>query len=200
MESCGTSHYWGRRPQARGLRVRLLPVQYVRPYVRRNKTDRDGHRRAPRSRSLWRDSSGAGEDRRAANAASHPSRPDAVADGACRPDQRDARIVARTRPRHPGGRADGAPSRDRDSRGSATRPFPTSCATRSRSSSTKSTDSRSRSPASIASWRRSPARIPSRRGLQTIPGVGVLTATALVGAVGHIHAFRRGRDSPVGWD
>jgi transposase len=40
MESCGTSHYWGRRMQARGLRVRLLPVQYVRPYVRRNKTDR----------------------------------------------------------------------------------------------------------------------------------------------------------------
>ena len=29
--------------------------------------------------------------------------------------------------------------------------------------------------------------------LQQIPGVGVLTATALVGAVGHIHAFRRGR-------
>jgi hypothetical protein len=30
--------------------------------------------------------------------------------------------------------------------------------------------------------------------LQTIPGVGVLTATALVGAVNHLHAFRRGRD------
>ena len=40
MESCGTAHYWGRRAQARGLRVRLLPVQYGRPYVRRNKTDR----------------------------------------------------------------------------------------------------------------------------------------------------------------
>jgi len=26
-----------------------------------------------------------------------------------------------------------------------------------------------------------------------VPGVGVLTSTALVGAVGHIHAFRRGR-------
>jgi transposase len=31
MESCGTAHYWGRRAQAGGLRVRLLPVQYVRP-------------------------------------------------------------------------------------------------------------------------------------------------------------------------
>jgi transposase len=40
MEACSTAHYWGRRCQARGLAVRLLPVQYVRPYVRRNKTDR----------------------------------------------------------------------------------------------------------------------------------------------------------------
>ena len=30
--------------------------------------------------------------------------------------------------------------------------------------------------------------------LLTIPGVGVMTATALVGAVPHIHAFRRGRE------
>ena len=40
MESCGTAHSWGRRAQGRGLRVRLLPVQYVGPDVRRNKTDR----------------------------------------------------------------------------------------------------------------------------------------------------------------
>jgi transposase len=31
MEACGTAHYWGRRCQARGHHVRLLPVQYVRP-------------------------------------------------------------------------------------------------------------------------------------------------------------------------
>src|SRR3954463_6661999 len=31
------------------------------------------------------------------------------------------------------------------------------------------------------------------RRLVQIPGVGVITATALIGAVGHIHAFRRGR-------
>ena len=40
MEACGTAHYWGRRCQARGHDVQLLPVQYVKPYVRRNKTDR----------------------------------------------------------------------------------------------------------------------------------------------------------------
>ena len=40
METCGTAHYWGRRCLARGAEVRLLPAHYVRPYVRRDKTDR----------------------------------------------------------------------------------------------------------------------------------------------------------------
>lgn len=40
MEACGTAHYWGRVAQAHGHRVTLLPPTYVRPYVRRNKTDR----------------------------------------------------------------------------------------------------------------------------------------------------------------
>jgi transposase len=35
MEACGSAHYWDRRCQARDLRVRLLPVHCVRPYVRR---------------------------------------------------------------------------------------------------------------------------------------------------------------------
>ncbi len=40
MEACGTAHYWGRVAQGRGHRVTLLPPHYVRPFVRRNKTDR----------------------------------------------------------------------------------------------------------------------------------------------------------------
>ena len=40
MEACGTAHYWGRECQRRGLVPHLLPPQYVRAYVRRNKTDR----------------------------------------------------------------------------------------------------------------------------------------------------------------
>lgn len=40
MEACGSAHYWGRRFQAQGHEVRLLPARDVRPYVRRNKTDR----------------------------------------------------------------------------------------------------------------------------------------------------------------
>ena len=40
MESCGTAHFWARRLVAAGYEVSLLPAQYVRAYVRRNKTDR----------------------------------------------------------------------------------------------------------------------------------------------------------------
>lgn len=41
MEACGTAHYWGRVAQAAGHRVVLLHPHYVKPYRRRNKTDRN---------------------------------------------------------------------------------------------------------------------------------------------------------------
>jgi transposase len=40
MEACGSAHHWARMLIARGFTVRLLPAHYVRPYVLRNKTDR----------------------------------------------------------------------------------------------------------------------------------------------------------------
>lgn len=40
MEACGSAHYWARRFTAQGHAVQLLPARDVRPYVRRNKTDR----------------------------------------------------------------------------------------------------------------------------------------------------------------
>lgn len=39
MEACGSAHHWGRRLAAQGIAVKLLPAAYVRAYVRRNKTD-----------------------------------------------------------------------------------------------------------------------------------------------------------------
>jgi len=39
MEACGSAHYWARTLRSRGIEVRLLPAQYVRAYVKRNKTD-----------------------------------------------------------------------------------------------------------------------------------------------------------------
>jgi transposase len=40
MEACGSAHYWARRFMRNGHHVQLLPAHDVRPYVRRNKTDR----------------------------------------------------------------------------------------------------------------------------------------------------------------
>jgi transposase len=40
MEACGTSHHWGRMLKRLGHDVRLLPPQHVKPYVLGNKTDR----------------------------------------------------------------------------------------------------------------------------------------------------------------
>jgi transposase len=39
MEACGSAHHWGRFFQNQGHRVVLLPPHAVRPYVPRNKTD-----------------------------------------------------------------------------------------------------------------------------------------------------------------
>ncbi len=41
MEACGTAHYWAREAQARGHEVRLLPPRDVQRYRRGNKTDRN---------------------------------------------------------------------------------------------------------------------------------------------------------------
>lgn len=40
LEACGSAHHWGRTLQGQGHQVVLLPAHLVRPYVSRNKTDR----------------------------------------------------------------------------------------------------------------------------------------------------------------
>lgn len=39
MEACGSAHHWARWLNGLGIEVRLLPAAYVRAYVKRNKTD-----------------------------------------------------------------------------------------------------------------------------------------------------------------
>lgn len=39
MEACATAHYWARELIGLGHEVRLMPPQYVKPYVKRNKND-----------------------------------------------------------------------------------------------------------------------------------------------------------------
>jgi transposase len=39
MEACGTSHHWAREIAELGHQVRLMPANYVKPYVKRGKND-----------------------------------------------------------------------------------------------------------------------------------------------------------------
>ena len=41
LEACGGSHHWGRQLTALGHTVQLIPPQYVKPFVKRGKNDRN---------------------------------------------------------------------------------------------------------------------------------------------------------------
>ena len=41
LEACGGSHHWGRRLTSFGHTVQLIPPQYVKPFVKRGKNDRN---------------------------------------------------------------------------------------------------------------------------------------------------------------
>jgi transposase len=41
MEACASSHHWARKLTALGYNVRLIPPQYVKPFVKRAKNDRN---------------------------------------------------------------------------------------------------------------------------------------------------------------
>ncbi len=193
MEACGTAHYWGRRAQARGLRVRILPVQYVRPYVRRNKTDRAD------SEALL----------------------EAARCGEIRPvpvktvEQQTIQAVHRVRTQWQTARV----ARINTVRGLLREhgyAIPVGARTVLRRVMAILEDAEAALPdvlrhtlalvvdevreleEKIGGLDRQLAQLaethPVATRLLTIPGVGVLTATALIGAVPHIHAFRRSRE------
>jgi len=193
MEACWTAHYWGRQGQSRDLLVRLLPPQYARPYVRRNKTDRTdsealleaarcgGVQPVPvktveqqtlqalhRVRTQWQ--------------AARTARINVVR-GLLREQGLPIPMGARTvLARVPGILED------------ADLALPDLL----RQTLALVVDEIRALDARITTIDRQLARVaaehPVAQRLQQIPGVGVLTATALVGAVNHIHAFRRGRE------
>ena len=41
MEACSSSNYWGRELEQKGVAVRLIPPQHVKPFVKGNKNDRN---------------------------------------------------------------------------------------------------------------------------------------------------------------
>jgi transposase len=192
MEACGTAHYWGRRCQAHGHDVQLLPVQYVKPYVRRNKTDR-------------LDTEAVLEAARCAGIQPVPVKTS---------EQQALQALHRVRTQWQRTRT----ARINTLRGML-REHGMPIALGARSVLTKMPrileDADNGLPAQlclalalvydevralerdIKDIDRQLARVaaadPVAQRLLTIPGIGVITATALLGAVAHIHAFRRAR-------
>jgi transposase len=193
MESCGTAHYWGRRCQSRGVAVRLLPAQYVRPYVRRNKTDRT-------------DTEALLEAHRCGGIQAVPVKT---------VDQQTLQALHRVRTQWQSART----ARINVLRG-LLREQGVSVPAGARTLVARVAGVLADSAASIPDLLRhtlglvlEEVRALERRvhaldrqltrlakahpvapRLMEVPGVGVITATAMVGAVNHIHAFRRGRD------
>ena len=93
MEACGSAHHWGRLLQSKGYRVKLIAPQFVKPYVKSNKTDANDAEAICEAMSRPSMRFVGGEDRRAAGSAGRaPSalEPDPGAD-------RQGQPVARTR-------------------------------------------------------------------------------------------------------
>lgn len=192
MEACGTAHYWGRRCVAHALSVRLLPPQYVRPYVRRNKTDRS-------------DAEGLLEANRCGGI--HPVAVKTV-------EQQTLQALHRLRAQWQATRT----ARLNAMRG-VLREYGVPLAAGARTALKRIPlvladplglpdeviaivtmlleDVRSLE-ARVAVIDRQLAHVarqhPIAQRLQQVPGVGLITATAFVGAVGDIHGFRRGRE------
>jgi transposase len=59
MEACASSHYWGRELRALGHDVKLIPPQYVKPYLRGDKNDyNDARASDPALYAVCRDQDG----------------------------------------------------------------------------------------------------------------------------------------------
>jgi transposase len=192
MEACGMAHYWGRVAQQHGHRVTLVPPGYVRPYVRRNKTDRadaEAILEAVRSgempsvpvkrveqqalvalhrvREQWMTTRTARINTLRGVLREHGVLLPAGARAAVQAIPRLLEEATTTLPMH-------------------LRTVLTSVHAEIRALETRITELE-RELRTLAD------ADPVVTRLLTIPGIGLLTATALVGSVGHIHAFRRAR-------
>jgi transposase len=192
LEACGSAHHWGRCFESLGHRVVLLPPQYVRPYVGRNKTDRcdakallEAHRneeiRPVPVKSVDQQAITALHSLRSAWLATRTARINTV-----RGILREFGILIPVGARHvvPKLRAllDEAPSE---------LPDPLRHALAVATDEIEEIEARIRSVehALKALVRQSPAM----ERLLTIPGIGLLTATALVALVGDPKRFPSGR-------
>ena len=191
MEACATAHHWGRVAQQHGHQVTLLPPLYVRPFVRRNKTDQaDAEALVDAARSERIPAVPVKRVEQQALLALHRVREQWVTTRTARINSlrgllhehgltlpRGAQAAVRAVP----ALLDTAPQL----------PAPLRQALASMHEEIRALDLR------IAELDRQLLQLadsdPVSTQLRTVPGIGPLAATALVASVGHVHAFRSGR-------
>lgn len=192
MEACGTAHYWGRVAQAHGHTVTLIPPAYVRPYVRRNKTDRaDAEAILEAVRSGQVPGVAVKRVEQQALVALHRVREQWMTTRTSRINTLRGILREHGLLLPAGARAalKAVPRILEDAETSLPRHLRQILA--SVHAEVRAIEER------IAELERELCVLadadPVVTRLRTIPGIGLLTATALVGTVGHIHAFRRAR-------
>ena len=194
MEACGTAHYWGRRCQARGI---AGAAAARRSTCARTSVAIKPTARIPK-RCSKRTAVAASSRCRSKRSNSRPCKRCIACARSGKPRGQRASTSMRGVLREQGCRVPSARAR-RDARRQHARRRD---ASRSRHSVRTQWRGCSRT---CGLWKHASRDRPSaracgsgasrsRRACMQVPGVGVITATALVGAVGHIHAFRRGRD------
>jgi transposase len=192
MEACGTAHFWARWLSSLGFTVRLLPPQYVRPFVRRNKTDRsdaDALLEAARSSQLAAVPVKSEHQQmvlslhrmRAAWLASRTARSNTV-----RGILREFGINV---PR--GARR--LPAIVEALLGESTCALPSAIHPLLRQACTEIRDLRQRIEDTEGELERLAGDMPVVALLRSIPGIGLLTSTAMVAAVGDVLRFPSGR-------
>jgi len=190
MEACGTAHHWGRELEALGHRVRLLPPSDVARYRDGNKTDRaDAIALLEASRNEAIDPVPVKTIEQQALTSLHRLRSAYVADRTARINtvRGILREFGHTIPQ--GARTFVAHARvalddellPRHLRDELGRALDEIVAFR------KTADGITRHIESLAE------QLPDVVYLRTVPGIGVLTATALVAFIGEPHRFRSGR-------
>lgn len=192
MEACGTAHYWGRVAQQHGHAVTLVPPAYVRPYVRRNKTDRaDAAAILEAVRSGEVPSVAVKRVDQQALVALHRVREQwkttrTARINALRGILREHGVLL---PAGPRAALQAVPA----ILDAAEPPVPDHLRHVLASVRDEVRELEARMAALERALRALADADPVVTRLRAIPGIGLLTATALVGSVGHIGGFRRGR-------
>jgi len=192
MEACGMAHFWGRLAQQHGHRVTLVPPSYVRPYVRRNKTDRaDAEAILEAVRSGEMPSVPVKRVEQQALVALHRVREQWMTTRTARINTLRGILREHGLLLPAGARAAVQAVPVLLEEAQTILPLHLRMVLTDVRAEIRALETR------IANLERELRALadadPVVARLLTIPGIGVLTATALVGSVGHVHAFRRAR-------